>query len=162
MNTEPFGSAFFHPNGFNLLIRKVHHCLALEAVQVVVRRHVGLQTSGAVVQTDFVNQAVLDECVDVFVHRRERYGRDLLANPIVNRFGTRMIMHRHQCLIDDMPLMSNRQALVRTHSAKPVVWNRSHNNIYYLIIIIVLASQVRARRHKGNEARGAAPGLATF
>jgi hypothetical protein len=108
MNTEPFGSAFFHPNGFNLVIRKVHHGLAPQADEVVVRRQVGLQTSGAVVQTDFLNEAMLYECVDVLVHRRKRNGWDLPAYPIVYGLGTRMIVHRHQCPVYDMPLMSDR------------------------------------------------------
>jgi hypothetical protein len=152
MNTEPFGSAFFHPDRFNLFIRKIHHRLALQAYQVVVRCHVRLQTSGAVVQTDLLNQAVLDKRVNVLVHGCERDGRDLPPNPIVDCLGARMIVHRHQRPVDHMPLMSNRQALIRAHAAKLVVWNAGHNNNYFWIIIIVLSSSGGA---KSNEARGA-------
>lgn len=81
-------------------------------------------------QADFSQHSVIDERFHVLVNSRERYGRDLLPDMLVQLFRAGMTVQLSKRIPDDLPLMGERQTSGRTQIPKMVPELRTHNNFY--------------------------------
>ena len=86
--------------------------LATRANEMVMRLEVGFEALRAMMEAHIAKDAGLEERLYVLVNRAEGDGRDLEADALVDRFGTRMAAHAQHFAVDDAALMREGEALI--------------------------------------------------
>lgn len=137
MNFELRGCAFSQANRFQQIVGYIGNVPASHTNHMVMRVHIGFEPGWTVVQTHLRHQPMLDKRSNVFVHRRQRDGRDLLPDLLVHGFRTGMAVQLGQDVPDHLTLVCHRESLVGAQLSKGLL---RHNNIYYSIITIEVSS----------------------
>ena len=95
LHGKPSRQFFLQPHRFQITVIQIHNRLAVKADKMMMGVHIGLQPRRAMMQAHLSQQSAVYQSLDVFMNRRQRYGRNALPDLFVNRFRTGMIVHRH-------------------------------------------------------------------
>ena len=101
---------------------------------MVVRLHICFQPRRPVMKTHLGQQPVFGEGTDIFVNSCQRDRWNLAANSLIHSLGTGMSFHTGENVPNHLPLVRDRETLLRTQVTGRVI---SHNKYYCWIIPIV-------------------------
>ena len=134
MNPKLRRCAFLQPDRLDRLIRNVDDCLAMDTHHVVMWLHICFQPRRPVMETHLGQQSVLGEGSNVLVNGSQRDGWDLPADSLIHSLGTGMAIQTGENVPDHLPLVRDRETLLRTQITELAI---SHNKNYYWIIFIL-------------------------
>jgi hypothetical protein len=107
LDPETFGDLAEYLRRFKCALVEVEDGLALRADEMMMRFDGGIYANGAVMQTEFPQNAAFDEGMKRLVNGCERNTGNLLADYIVNFFRTWVAGSRHQRVVNDSALMGD-------------------------------------------------------
>ena len=105
LDPETFGNLAEYLRRFKCALVEIEDGLALRADEMMMRFDGSVHANGAVMQTEFPQNAAFDEGMKSLINGCQRDAGDLLADYVVNLFGTWVAGRRHQRVVNDSALM---------------------------------------------------------
>ena len=112
LDSESLGKAAGELRRSDLGFVQIGDRTANAANEMVMRLEFWIQAHGTVVQTDLPEQPRVEKRLDVFVNGPERDRGDPFTDDNINRLGRGMVMGGQKGLVDDMPLLGEREPVM--------------------------------------------------